>query len=1137
MNPTASPADQADADPVLADLVERLTAQLQAGETPDLSDYARQHPAYADQLRELLPALKALAGIGKTVVPDTGLPLLLPEGEDGPLDGHLGEYRIVREIGRGGMGVVYEAEQTSLGRRVALKVLPFAAAWDPRHLQRFQHEAQAAAHLHHTNIVPVFAVGCERGVHYYAMQFIDGQSLAAVIHELRTNNDEFPSTNDERNPNAEAPSSKGHLGAAGSYFGIRASGFGLLSSFVLGNSSLPRGLLSSFGLRPSSFCRTAAQLGVQAAEALEYAHQVGVIHRDIKPANLLLEWCAGSANPLVLWITDFGVASFPGGGSLTRTGDLLGTLRYMSPEQALAKRGLVDHRADLYGLGATLYELLTLRPVYEGRDREELLAQIAADDVVPPRRWNPAIPVELETIVLKALAKNVEERYATAQELADDLRRFLEDKPIRAKRPGLLERLRKWMRRHKAVVRASAVVMVLAVAVLAVSTIAIRRERDVAEESRREARLAVDTMYSEFAERWLARYPHLDTRERDYLQKALAFYEKFTRRQRTDPAFLLETGRAYRRLADIHQKLGAPEKSEEAYQQAIAMFGDLVRRGSTEPEVRSELAIAYNNRGNLLRSAGRLEEAATAYRLSLTGFAKLTREQADQRCYRAGLAGSSHNLGLVLHARGQTEDAQKAFLQAGQLLRELIAAEPDLASHRYDLADCLTGLGLIYQDLGRSKEAEQAFRESASLWDQLLAAVPTDPAYRQGWATNARHGARLFAATGRPREAEAVYRRVMKVQEQLAAEYPRAVVFRHDLAATDYDFALLLATAGRWCEAESLYQKSLKSRLRLAADTPGVPAYRQEAAATQVGLGMVQAAAGRGQEAEASLRAALTVQEQLAKEFPGVPAYRYELAVTLDQLGMVLAEAGRAPEAEPLDRRAIDLLEAPEPAYRAQAAALHCHLGQLLENMDRLPGAEQAYRRGVELAEPLASDTALPLHRALLAGGLARLGSLLHHTGRAEAAVPLLQRSLTLRKQLAADYPAVPAFQADLAWALATCPNPTLRDSGRAVAFARQAVTLATENGAYWTVLGVADYQAGDWPAAIEALEKSVQLRAGGEIRDWLFLALAYERRGDHRQARRWSDRAAQWLAKHRPHDPELRRLRMAALTLMGLDE
>jgi serine/threonine protein kinase/Tfp pilus assembly protein PilF len=1131
MNPTASVADPAEDDPVLADLVERLTAQLQAGETPDLSACARQHPEYAGQLRELLPALKALAGIGKTVVPATGLPLLLAGDGQHSVGGQLGDYRIVREVGRGGMGVVYEAEQTSLGRRVALKVLPFAAAWDPRQLQRFKHEAQAAAHLHHTNIVPVFAVGCAQDVHYYAMQFIDGHSLAAVIQHLRARgarggNDEGRSTNDERNPNAQTPMTKDDPTVAGPGFGFRISDFGFLSSFEL---------------HPSSFFRTAAQLGVQAAEALEYAHQVGVVHRDIKPANLLLEGRAGGVNPLTLWITDFGVASFAGGGSLTRTGDMLGTLRYMSPEQALAKRGLVDHRTDLYGLGATLYELLTLRPVFEGRDREELLLQIACEEVIPPRHWDPAIPVELETIVLKALAKNVEERYGTAQELADDLRRFLEDKPILAKRPGVLERLRKWRRRHKLMVRAAAAVAFLAVMTLAVSTAVIRQKYGETRAALQEARLAVDTMYSEFAERWLARYPHLDTRERDYLQKALQFYERFTRNGRTDPGFLLETGRAYRRLADIHQKLEAPEKSAEAYQQAVAILRDLLRRGPADPEVRGELAIAYNNRGNLLRTAGRLEEAKNAYRLALTGFARLTAGLPEEPRHRAGLAGSSQNLGLVLHALGQPEDAQKAFRQAVQLLGKLAAAAPDDASYVYDLAESLTGLALVRQELGQAQEAEQALHESAKLWDRLLAAIPTDPAFRHGRATTERHLARLLAATGRPREAEAVYARVMKAQEQLTAEYPRAAAFRRDLAATCHDFAYLLATAGRLKEAEALYQKALKPRTQLAAAAPGVPAYRQETAATHAGLGMVLAAAGQGPKAEASLRAALTLQEQLARDFPTVPAYRHELAVTLDHLGMVLAEAGRAPEAEAFYHRAVDRLESLTvaspgvPAHRAQAAALHLHLGQLLETTGRLPEAERAFQRGVELTQPLAAlDTPSPLYRSLLANGLGRLGSLAHRAGRSEAAAPLLERSLTLRNQLAADYPLVPAFQADLAWALATCPQATLRDSGRGVALARKAVDLAGDNGSYWTVLGAAYYQAGDDKAAIQALEKSVQLRSGGEIRAWLFLALAYERRGDHRQARQWSDRARQWLDKHPQHDPDLRRFRTAALALLG---
>src|SRR5438445_4256673 len=189
------------------------------------------------------------------------------------------------------------------------------------------------------------------------------------------------------------------------------------------NDTKPASPLSSMLYPPSSFFRTVANLGVQAAEALEHAHQLGVIHRDIKPANLLVD--AGGR----LWITDFGLAHCQSQPGLTMTGDLVGTLRYMSPEQALAKRITVDARTDVYSLGATLYELLTLQPAYNGRNREEVLRQIAFEEPRPPRRLNKAVPAELETIVLKAMGKNPDERYATAQELADDLERYRQDEP------------------------------------------------------------------------------------------------------------------------------------------------------------------------------------------------------------------------------------------------------------------------------------------------------------------------------------------------------------------------------------------------------------------------------------------------------------------------------------------------------------------------------------------------------------------------------------------------------------------------------------------------------------------------------------------------------------------------------------
>ena len=291
--------------------------------------------------------------------------------------GLLGDFQLVREIGRGGMGVVYEAEQISLGRRVALKVLPFAAALDARQLQRFKNEAQAAACLHHTNIVPVFGVGCERGVHYYAMQYIEGQTLAAIIKNLRRGKDcGLPGfTSEPSDRHATAPSQATEAPAAA-----------------------------------PAHVRAAALLGMQAALALEHAHQLGVVHRDIKPANLLVE--AGSAiapggngaeaSGVRLWVTDFGLAHCRQGQvGLTVTGDLVGTLRYMSPEQALAQPIGVDHRTDLYSLGATLYEFLTLEPAFNGHDRHELLRQIAIEEPRPVRKVNKAVPADLETIVLE----------------------------------------------------------------------------------------------------------------------------------------------------------------------------------------------------------------------------------------------------------------------------------------------------------------------------------------------------------------------------------------------------------------------------------------------------------------------------------------------------------------------------------------------------------------------------------------------------------------------------------------------------------------------------------------------------------------------------------------------------------------
>jgi len=500
-NTPCATGSASDAD--LARLLERLTEKLLSGESVDIDALAVDHPQHAERLAELLPTMRAIAEVGRAAANSSKDGTEFGDRTDNKT---LGDFRILREIGRGGMGVVYEAEQFSLGRRVALKVLPFATMLDERQLQRFKNEARAAASLHHPNIVPVFSVGCERGVHFYAMQYIEGQTLAAVIEatkeEVRTTKDKTECGMSEcgtGSVNHPAPSAS----AAHSRYPIRHSPF-VETSLIAALSTLRTE-------RPRDFFGRVVDLGIQAAEALDYAHSLGIIHRDIKPANLMVELVQrpkskdqGRSDPTLdfgpwtlnpkLWITDFGLARLPTDAGMTITGDLLGTLRYMSPEQAEGRSAVLDHRTDIYSLGVTLYELLTLRPAFAAKDRQSLLTQILHDPPPRARSVNSAIPVDLETIVLKCLAKSPADRYCLAQYLADDLRRFANDKPIAARRPTATQRLASWSRRHRNVVAASFVILAIAAFAFATSTVMIALERQVSESHRVRAEAMADEL-------------------------------------------------------------------------------------------------------------------------------------------------------------------------------------------------------------------------------------------------------------------------------------------------------------------------------------------------------------------------------------------------------------------------------------------------------------------------------------------------------------------------------------------------------------------------------------------------------------------------------------------------------------------
>lgn len=496
-------------------------AELEAGRKPDRQAYLSRYPDLAEMLSECFDGIElaqSLRLIGTTSQSEFAA-------------SPLGDFQIVREIGRGGMGVVYEAVQLSLGRRIALKVLPFATALDAKHLQRFKNEAQAAAQLHHTNIVPVYAVGCERGVHFYAMQLIEGRSLSAVIQELR---DVAAGTVEQRR------------------FATTAMFF---SNSTVARSDVRTS--QTTGRSRESF-RTAARIAAQVLNALHYAHEAGIVHRDIKPANLLLD--AKGA----IWVTDFGLAQVVADVGVTQTGDLVGTLRYMSPEQASGRRTPVDHRADVYSLGATLYELLTLQPIFPSQDRLALLHQILNEDPLPLRQLDRAVPVELETIVMKAMAKDPADRYSTAGEMEADLRRYLEERPILARRPTWVDQGRKWLRRHPSVVAAGVMLLVSGVVGLGIMTELIRREHAATKvayqrESQRTkeaearfklARRAADEMIR-LAEEELTDNPFQESLRKRLLESALEYYQEFIASHDEQPDVQTELGVTRDRVKQI----------------------------------------------------------------------------------------------------------------------------------------------------------------------------------------------------------------------------------------------------------------------------------------------------------------------------------------------------------------------------------------------------------------------------------------------------------------------------------------------------------------------------------------------------------------------------------------------------------
>ncbi len=470
------------ADPRYDNVVDQIAERFQRGLTVDVDEYARKFPEYSEKLRELLPTMEAIAGALAPNETDR----VLSDNEsssqfaEDPNDQNLlriDEFELRQELGRGGMGIVYEAFQPSVNRRVALKILPFAALLDPEQIRRFRFEAEVAAKLDHPNIVNVFSAGRDpnRNIYYFAMEYVEGPTVAEVIEHMR-------GRHGSDSPGALA--TNGGDTTIGDINGPSDLNPPMGTPQSTG-SSLDETHLSVHGfISPGEdhggkgYIRAVAALIAKAARGLDYAHRVGVIHRDIKPGNLMID------DDGEVIITDFGLAHIECDVHLTNTFKMMGTLPYMSPEQAFSQRATFDHRSDIYSLGATLYELLTLRRLVAAPDPPSILRAIAETQPPSPRKLNHAIPRDLERIVSKATEKDPLDRYSTAEEFAEDLERFLTGQPTIANPPSVFRRSQRWLKQP------SRVFLLVGTLVIAMATVLLgvwsrslaEREADLAEQ-------------------------------------------------------------------------------------------------------------------------------------------------------------------------------------------------------------------------------------------------------------------------------------------------------------------------------------------------------------------------------------------------------------------------------------------------------------------------------------------------------------------------------------------------------------------------------------------------------------------------------------------------------------------------------
>ena len=915
-----------------------------------------REPQHASSVRERVRILTATG-----LAPGSAV----PERSD-----RIGGFELVERIGGGGMGVVYRARDASLGREVALKLvrpgeLDFAGA-----RERFRREAEAVARLAHPGIVPVHAAGEDGGVPYFAMECIIGCTLAEAIARLVT----------------------------GSSTVDRCGGADLFAAIPEGDGD-PQEPPPLFD---GTWVVVCARIAREIAEALEHAHRRGVLHRDVKPSNMMI-----TRSGRVMLI-DFGLAAAEGQGRITRTGSAMGSFPYQSPEQLVGDWGQVDRRSDVYGLGVSLYELLTLELPYEDETITSLL-MAARSGAASARRGNPRVPWELDTIVAAAMAPERERRYPSAAAMATDLSAALEGRPIAARRAGALRRTRRWASRHPA---AAALLMLAAIVAVvgplvfgfqerrarvaieakgrlieaqkeqlaaalsdlrsAVDDARVQRDEAVRQEQRAErnferALAAVDTMLTRVAQEELRDAPGLHALRRAVLEDALGFYLELLDESGSDPAVARDTARAWRRTGELHSWLDDARAAEVAFGEAIRLLSALRDEQADSAELVVEIATLRGLRMFPLRQLGRVAEAERSIEQAIDELGAADAAAPAQAAHRFQWMDLVVQRANLLRDRGRWREA-RAQLQA--VLPELEEAHGRNAEDR-DLTSLFAQahhlLGVLWAEASspspearedESKRAEAHHTTAVELLEPAVQRNPGDVRLRQQLARGLMNAGSAMAGRGELDAATPWLARGAEESERLCRDYPGVATHVSDRGVAAVTLGAVRARLGFGEEGLELLRSGVADFAELSSQQPEHAGLLQKLAGGELQEGMTTwAVTGDAGKTLPVLDRAIASHERALRLSPGMPQLQMGLAWCHEQRSWLLLHEGTAEDAAEATRAWAEAM--PDRRERVRAALRLALCAERLPSIAELSDADRGMfaARWDRMAAALIEDT------------------------------------------------------------------------------------------------------------------------------------------------------------------------------------